>query len=263
MEDLLIVKVGTGVLTKDKNGICSLGDESFKRIGEQVRQLSDAGMSVMLVSSGAITAGITNDGQQREKITDMAELQRYAARGWSEVLRRWKMAIGTEKISSALLTKHEIHDFNTNRKMLDFMTSCFRHGDVVLVNENDAICDDEIRFGDNDTLAAALAVEFAKTRLFNKIQLVLLTNKNGLNRVANDDSTLIKKVTSIASVEEFACQSASCHSRGGMITKVRAAKIAGQAGVETFIANGSAEQAITRTLNGEIGTRFVFIAKHG
>jgi len=256
MESLIIVKVGTSVLTKEKDGICSLDDKSFNRIGAQIRQLSDMNMSIILVSSGAITAGVTSDGRQREVVTYMDELQRYAARGWDAIVQEWKTAIGAEKISPTLLTKHDIHSVNTRRKMLNFMTCCFSQGDVVLVNENDAICNDEIRFGDNDTLSAALAVELAESQLFNKIQLVLLTNKNGLNKVANDDTTLIKKVTNITNVEKFACQSASCHSRGGMVTKIQAAEIAGRAGVATFIANGWVDRAIARALAGEIGTRF-------
>jgi len=257
MKDLLIVKVGTNVPAKTNNQICQLDDESFKNIGAQIRQLSYNGIKIILVSSGAITAGIANDNLCREDINDTAELQRFSARGWHTIIQKWSAAIGAEKVSASLLTKHEIHTAATRQKMLDFMTCCFAHGDIVLVNENDAICDDKIKFGDNDMLAAALATELSESKLSRRIRLVLLTNKNGLNKIENDDTTLIRKVINIAKVERYACQSNNCNSRGGMVSKIQAARLATTTSVETFIANGRMEHAIVRALNGEIGTHFI------
>jgi len=245
-ENLLVVKVGTNVLSNDG---------SFDRIGGEISQLSNDETSVILVSSGAISAGIRHDGKYREDVTDAAELQRYALLGWHDVVQRWGKAI-KKRISPALITKHELDTAATRAKLLGVIACCLVHGDIFLTNENDAVCDDEIRFGDNDTLAGELAVVCTLSGMFQRVRLILLTNKNGLNRVADDDETLIRTVDDIAAIKKYAGDVVDAHSRGGMITKVRAAEIAKQMGVETFIANGWEDRAIARALAGEIGTRF-------
>lgn len=255
-KDLIIVKVGTNVLADTTKGTERLDQSSFARIGRELRQLSDEGHGIILVSSGAVTAGVLGEKKQREAIHSVVELQRYAVRGWDNVVQQWKMAIGEGYVSSALLTKREIHTETMRTKALDVINCCLVHGDIFVVNENDTISDDEIKFGDNDTLAAALAVECARAELFRSVTLVLLTNINGLRANKDDESTLIKKVGDIAEVEHLAGAAANGHSRGGMITKVRAAKTAAAAGIWTYIADGRADQAITKVLRKEIGTCF-------
>lgn len=253
---LLVVKVGTNVLADTSGEIERLDDYSFENIGSELRHLSDKGMGIILVSSGAITAGVVSEGKRREDIKNPTELQRYAARGWDSVVQKWKSVIGNKRVSSTLLTKREIHTEAMRAKVLGVISCCLSHNDIFVVNENDTISDDEITFGDNDTLAALLATECAVAELFKSVKLILLTNINGLNRVIDDDSTLIRTVTDIGSIEQYARNAPSVHSKGGMQTKIQAAKIATQAGVETYIANGRTTQAITKALNGEIGTYF-------
>lgn len=256
-KDLVIVKVGTNILADTTAKDEKLDDQSFLRIGKQVRELSDAGIGVILVSSGAITAGVLGEKKRRGDIDNVFELQRYAARGWDSVVQQWKQSIGSGRVSSTLLTKREIHTEAMRTKALGVMSCCLSHGDVFVVNENDTISDDEIKFGDNDTLAAAIAVECARAELFRSVKMVLLTNINGLRTDRDDATTLVSNVTDIAAVECYAGGAANGHSRGGMATKVRAAKLAAEAGIETFIADGRVDGAIGKVLAGEIGTRFV------
>lgn len=254
--DLLVVKVGTNVLAETGNGHERLDDQTFESIGSEVRQLSDAGNGIVLVASGAITAGVFGEQKRREDISCAVEEQRYAARGWDIVVQKWKSVIGSERVSSTLLTKREIHTDTMRSKLLGVIACCLSYKDIFVVNENDCLSDDEIKFSDNDTLAATLAAECAIAGLAKSVKLILLTNKNGLNEVADDDSTLIRTVTDIDLVEEFAGSAANGHSRGGMKTKVNAARTAKISGVESYIANGRESNVISRTLLGEIGTHF-------
>lgn len=255
-KDLIIVKVGTNVLAATTDGGEALDRQSFEKIGREVRALADAGTGVILVSSGAITAGVLGEQKHREDIDNLFELQRYAARGWDSVVQQWKRSIGSARVSSTLLTKREIHTEAMREKALGVISCCLSHGDVFVANENDTISDDEIKFGDNDTLAAAIAVECARAELFRSVKMVLLTNINGLRADRNDATTLIHKVTDISAVEQYAGEAANGHSRGGMMTKVRAARLAAEAGIETFIADGRIDGAIGKTIAGRIGTHF-------
>ncbi|MCL2037629.1 hypothetical protein FWG95_01330 [Candidatus Saccharibacteria bacterium] len=254
-ENLLVVKVGTNTLV-DASQRC-LNEEAFRRIGDEIRDLTDEKTGIVLVSSGAITAGAMLDGRRRGEVSEMVELQRYAARGWDEIVQRWKAAIGADRVSAALLTKQELLWRNTQAKALNVIGCSLVHGDVFLVNENDTICDDEIRFGDNDTLAAELAASLAASNMFHVVRLILLTNRDGLCKVADDNSTLLRVVTDIENVRQFAGAAENGLSCGGMVTKIASAQIAMCAGVETFIANGRESTVISRALAAEIGTRFV------
>ena len=255
-KDLIIVKVGTNVLTDISEDREILNTQAFDRIGREVRALSDAGMGIILVSSGAITAGVLGDNRRRQDVDNMYDLQRYAARGWDQVVQQWKRSIGGERVSSTLLTKREIHTEAMRTKALGVMSCCLSYNDVFVVNENDTISDDEIKFGDNDTLAAALAVECERSKLFRSVRLVLLTNIDGLRVHKDDAATILREVDDIAQVERYAGAAANEHSRGGMVTKVQAAKVATRAGVATYIADGRMQDAVREVLDHKIGTYF-------
>ena len=254
-ENLLVVKVGTNTLADVDGG--RLNEEAFRRIGGEVRNLTDEKTGVVLVSSGAITAGAMLDCQRCDEETEMVERQRYALRGWDEIIQRWKAAIGADRVSAALLTEQDLRREETRTKALGVIGCALAHGDVPILNENDAVCVEQIRFGDNDTLAANLAAELAISGMFRAVRLILLTNVDGLLKKENDASTIIREVTDIESVRQFAGDTKSKASRGGMKFKVNAAEIATSFGVETFIANGRDEQdAVSRAVAAEIGTRF-------
>ena len=255
-KDLIIVKVGTNVLTDTTDSVEILDQQAFNQIGHEVCRLTDRGFGVIVVSSGAITAGVLGDQKRREDIDNIFALQRYAARGWDIVVQQWKKSIGHQRVSSTLLTKREIHNEAMRTKALGVMSCCLSHGDVFVVNENDTISDDEIKYGDNDTLAAALAVECARAGLFASVKLVMLTNIDGLRTDQNDESTLLRKVTDISSVEKYAGLANNGHSRGGMMTKIKAAKVATTVGVEVYIADGRVNRAVEKALSRQIGTHF-------
>jgi glutamate 5-kinase len=221
-----------------------------------VCQLTDEGGCVVLVSSAAITAGVLSDGKIRTGSEAVVEEQRYAARGWDTVVQKWKSTIGAERVSATLLTKREIHNGNMRRKALGVIACCFEHNDIFVVNENDTISDDEIKFGDNDALAAELAVALAQAGMFKSVQLVLLTDEHGLYKDINDRESLIRKVTDIDEVEGYANGTSSINSTGGMLTKVKAARQATEIGIKTYIAHGRVSNAIKRCLAREVGTYF-------
>lgn len=255
-KELVVVKVGTNVLTDRSGERDRLDTASFHNIGSEIRDMSDNGTGVVLVSSGAITAGILGEKRRREDIADTRELQRYAARGWDNVVQEWKRSIGPERVTPALLTKHELQQKSTKEQMLGVLGVSMAYGDVFVVNENDTISDEEIKFGDNDTLAASLAATIATSGLYKRVRLALLTNIDGLRANKDDPRTLIRTVTDIADVSDIAHDTDDTHSRGGMITKLRAASIAADAGVEMAIVNGRLQRPVTRALNRESGTYF-------
>lgn len=254
-KDLLIVKAGTNTLTTTIDGQEVLDTHIFEQIGREIREITDEGAGVIVVTSAGITAGTINDGVRRSDVKSSVELQRYAARGWRAVVDAWEDAIGQGRVTSALLTKHELHTKSTRDKTLQAIVCCLLFGDVFIVNENDIICDDEIKFGDNDTLAGELAAECATSGLFKSVRLVMLTDINGLRRDKNDASTLIKVVTDIEEAKRYADGAKNVHSTGGMQTKVAAAETARHAD-SVHIADGSEVNAIRRALAGKIGTRF-------
>lgn len=255
--DLVVVKVGTNLLTDTSGDTDTFDDRSYQHIADEINRLSSEGASVILVSSGAISAGIISEGKDRKYVTSLPDVQRYATRGWSIVVNKWKEAIGESRVSVSLLTKSEIHNPGTRAQMLSVIGCCLSHDDIFLINENDCISDFEIRYGDNDVLASEVAVACSESRMFKSVRLVMLTTANGLNRVASDDTTLIREVKNISDVEGFAGGSANEHSRGGMQTKVQAAKLATVKGVDVYVANGRADNVIFDALSGKIGTRFL------
>ncbi len=256
-KDLIIVKVGTNTLVD--HDYDTLHHDVFARISMEIRELQSQDYAVILVSSGAISAGVLNDAKKREHVNDITELQRYAARGWDIVVQKWKDHIGDTHVSSTLLTKRELHNDTMRAQICKVVLCCLAHSDVFLVNENDTISNDEITFGDNDQLAAELAVALQKEADFTTIKLVLLTNTNGLYANIHDESTRIATVQSIDDVAHHIQDANDTHSRGGMSSKLRAAKRATDHNIEVFIADGRAPSTIQQTLAHHTGTHFMVL----
>lgn len=251
---LIIIKVGTNTLVD--HDYDTLHHDVFARISMEIRELQHQGHAVVLVSSGAISAGILGDAKKREHINDVTELQRYAARGWDTVVQKWKDHIGDTRVSSTLLTKRELHDDAMRAQICKVILCCLSHGDTFLVNENDTISNDEITFGDNDQLATELAIALQKEQVFSSIQLVLLTNTNGIYADIHDASSRIEVVRSIDDVIRHINDAGDTHSRGGMGSKLRAATRATQHNIQVFIADGRATDSIHQTLAHKSGTYF-------
>ncbi len=255
-KNILVVKVGTNTLIQKSGSIEELSLSVFNSIADQLQAYIAQGYGIVLVSSGAITAGMVTDGSI-ERAGSMVGQQRHAGIGWPKVATAWDEAFGDTIVFSTLLTRRELGGGQSTRdEALHVIQYALTQGDIVLVNENDVITHEEIEFGDNDTLAATLAVEIAKLDFGKMVTLVLLTDINGLRTNKDDESSLIKVVDRIEDVAIFAGDSNNNASRGGMITKIRAATIARESGVETYIADGKEPNVIARALEGKIGTHF-------
>lgn len=257
IDNVLVIKVGTNTLIKTQSdGSECLDLGAFARIGRQIIELKEQGHHVVLVSSAAITAGmvVTGVAKRPEEIT---KLQRLASIGWRHVLNAWGEAFEDITIGELLLTKQELELPTERDEVLRVTRELMSHGDIAVINENDAITHAEITFGDNDTLAATFAAKIRLSELFgNNIKLVILSDVEGVYRDTTDSRTLIRDIDDITTYEHLALGAAKKHGTGGMISKFAAARIATSNGVEMYIANGKVDSAIKRTLCGVIGTRF-------
>ncbi|MCY6958170.1 glutamate 5-kinase [Clostridium brassicae] len=249
----IVIKVGTSTLTH------STGLLNLNRIEKLVRQISDIhnrGIEVILVSSGAIGAGIGKLGL-KEKPKTIPQKQAAAAVGQGILLHMYeKLFSEYGKIAAQILLTRE--DVSHRTRFLNARNTFFallEQGVIPIVNENDAISIDEIKFGDNDTLSAMVA-SIAEADL-----LILLTDIDGLydsNPNTNPDAKLIRFVEDITEeIEGCAGDSGSKLGTGGMITKINAAKIATYSGSSMVIVDGSTPNILNEILNGsEVGTLF-------
>ncbi|HGG59924.1 MAG TPA: glutamate 5-kinase [Gammaproteobacteria bacterium] len=249
-----VIKIGSALLTNDGAGLNHAG---LKDWAEQIARLRESGREVVLVSSGAVAEGMTRLGwKQRPKA--IHELQAAAAVGQMGLIQAYESRFREHGLHSAqiLLT----HDDMTNRKRYLNARSSLRTlldlGVIPVVNENDTVAIDEIRFGDNDTLAALVA------NLVDADALLLLTDQPGLfdaDPRMNDQAQLIPQANADDdALLDFAGESASQLSLGGMRTKVMAARRAARSGTHTIIAAGREPGVIRRVADGErLGTRIV------
>jgi glutamate 5-kinase len=246
-----VVKIGSALLTADGKG---LAREALSSWVEQMASLVLSGNQLVLVSSGAVAEGMSRMGWQ-QRPTTLHELQAAAAIGQMGLIRAYETCFQKRGLHTAqvLLT----HDDLTNRvrylNARSTLRTLIQLGVVPVVNENDTVANDELRFGDNDTLAAMVA------NLVEADLLVLLTDQNGLYDADprfNPQARLIteSRVDNLL-LDEVAGDSASGLGRGGMQTKVRAARLAARSGTATIIAPGKGEEVLTRIAQGEsLGT---------
>lgn len=246
-----VIKIGSALLTNDGAGLNLAGIATWV---EQISTLSKSGVEVVLVSSGAVAEGMCRLGiSKRPK--SLHELQAAAAVGQMGLIQSYESEFQKYDLHTAqiLLTHDDLSNRqrylnarNTVHSLLDFNV-------VPIINENDTVVTDEIRFGDNDTLAALVA------NLIEADCLLILTDQNGLfdrNPREHDDAKLISEASaddnSLAAMAEGG---AGTYGRGGMATKVSAAKLAARSGTSTLIASGKEEKIIQRLFSGEaLGT---------
>jgi len=253
----VVVKVGTRLVTGDEQ---HLDLKDIAGLVDQIARLHQRGVQVIVVSSGAITAG-----RQKLKLTGRPKGVPYrqvlAAVGQSRLMNTYEYLFDRYNITiaQALLTKtdlsHRAGYLNARNTLLALMEA----GVITIVNENDVISTEEIKerkFGDNDNLSALVA------NLVDADALVILTDIDGLYTAdpgSDPAAELIPLVTEINSqIREMAKASRSDVSTGGMVTKLEAAKLATASGVQVIIANGRTERVLERLVAGEgLGTRFV------
>lgn len=249
----LVVKVGTSTLTY------ATGNINFRRLSRLVEVLSDisnAGVQVVLVSSGAIAVGVGKLGLP-ERPADVPGRQAAAAVGQSELMFLYdKLFSEYSKITSQmLLTGSDLADEERRSHLLNTFEKLLAFGSLPIVNENDSVSVEEIIHGDNDCLSAEVAA------LIGADALVILTDIDGLydgNPKKNPDARRISVVEEITpEIEAMAGGAGSARGTGGMTTKIHAAKIATAYGVDTYVINGTPCDNLYALLEGrDIGTLF-------
>ncbi len=246
-----VVKIGSALLTKEEQG---LNHQGLNDWAEQIAQLRNQGHEVVLVSSGAVAEGMSRLGWQ-ERPPEIHKQQAAAAIGQMGLIQAYESCFQKHELQSAqiLITHEDLGDRRRYLNTRNTLLTLLGLGAIPVVNENDTTATDEIRFGDNDTLAAMVA------NLIDADALIILTDQDGLfdkDPRAHDDATLIKKANACdPALEAFAGGAASSRSRGGMKTKVLAAQRAARSGTHTVIANGHSRKPISRIANGEsVGT---------
>ncbi len=250
----LVVKVGSSLVTNDGRGLDAAAVAAW---AAQIALLKHSGKDVVLVSSGAIAEGVKRLGWSTRPST-MHEQQAAAAVGQMGLVQAYESAFAKWSLHTAqiLLTHDDLAD---RRRYLNARSTLFTllGLDVIpIINENDTVTTDEIRFGDNDTLAALV------TNLIDADVLVLLTDQPGLHTAdprRDPTATLVRAAQAgDASLEAMAGGTGSALARGGMLAKGLAAKRAARSGASTVIANGRDENVLTRLAAGEdLGTSLV------
>lgn len=245
-----VVKIGSALLTNDGKG---LDYASISHWVEQMAQLRERGIELVLVSSGAVAAGMTRLGW-RERPTELHRLQAAAAVGQMGLIQNYEAEFARFELHTAqVLLDHD--DLSSRERYLNArstLTTLLELGVVPVVNENDTVVTDEIRFGDNDTLGALVA------NLVDADVLVILTDQNGMYNAdprSNPDATLISEVAAADKTLDAMAGDGGSLGRGGMITKVRAARVAARSGADTVIVGGRQDNVLTRLADGDnLGT---------
>ncbi|MCE5194406.1 MAG: glutamate 5-kinase [Nitrospiraceae bacterium] len=249
----IVVKIGSNILTDGNNG---LDTKRISVITADIAELIKMGYEVMIVSSGAVAAGMFKLGL-KEKPKDIQLKQAAAAVGQSSLMWAYEKSFGDlgKKVAQVLLTRDDIADRKRYINSKNTLLTLISYAIVPIINENDTVATDEIKFGDNDNLAALVA------GLADAERLIILSDVDGLyssdpNRTAN--SVLINRVEKItAEIEKTAGSTGSAVGTGGMYSKILAAKMAIKNGIIVNIINGKKAGIMLSVVKGELqGTEF-------
>lgn len=253
MKQLAVVKIGTSSLTDEAGAV---NETAVVKLGGEVATVRALGWDVVVVSSGAVAAGVAALGLD-SRPTDIQTLQALSAAGQPRLMRSWDAAFAPHGIvpAQALLVPQDFVDRRQYLHARRTLTRLLELGAVPVINENDAIASDEVRYGDNDRLAALVAHTLAAA------VLVLLTDADGLftdDPRTNATAQLIEHVALNDPLLSIAAgRGGSGRGSGGMASKLDAARIASWSGVPTVIANARQPAVFTAAIAGErIGTRF-------
>jgi glutamate 5-kinase len=250
----IVVKVGSTLVTNEGRGIDAAAVGDWCR---QIAQLVRAGRELVMVSSGAIAEGMKRLGWPARPRA-VHELQAAAAVGQMGLAQIYESALRAHGIGSAqvLLTHADLADRERYLNARSTLVTLLGLGVVPVINENDTVVNDEIKFGDNDTLAALV------TNLLDADALVILTDQRGLfsadPRRDADAQLIATGAAGDPTLERMAGGTGSALGRGGMLTKVLAARRAARSGASTVIASGREADVLLRLAAGEsIGTALV------
>lgn len=244
----IVIKIGSALLTNDGAG---LDGERIGRWVDQISQLRAMGKEIVLVSSGSVAAGMKRLGFAKRP-TQVNELQASAAIGQMELIGMYESHFAKHGLQTAqiLLTNEDLSNRRRYLNARSTLRTLLQLGAIPIVNENDTVVTDEIRFGDNDTLGALV------TNLVEADLLVILTDQQGLfdkNPRDYPDAQLIDYASATdESLISMASGGAGVLGSGGMLTKVTAASLAARSGADTLIAAGRENNIISRLLSGEL-----------
>jgi len=246
-----VIKIGSALLTNDGKGLDTVSIASWV---EQIVGLTKHDIDVILVSSGAIAEGMKRLGWS-ERPDDIHQLQAAAAVGQMGLIQTYESLFAKHEIHTAqiLLTHENLTNADRYENISSTLDNLLELGTVPIVNENDTVATDEIKFGDNDTLAALVA------NLVGANQLIILTDQGGVYDAdprQNANAKLINKIhVDDEKLTQVAGRTGGSFGSGGMYTKVLAAKKAAESNTATIIASGKAENVLTRLQAGEhVGT---------
>ncbi|PXF53687.1 MAG: glutamate 5-kinase [Candidatus Methanophagaceae archaeon] len=250
----IVIKVGTSTLTDDNH---RLAPDKVEKLASEIVELRRRGKEVILVSSGAIGAGI-GKLNLKQRPRDIKLLQATAAVGQSILMStydRYFSAYG-QTIAQLLLTHADFLSRQRYLNLRNTLLTLLKSGVIPIVNENDTTAVDEIKVGDNDNLSALVASNLEADLL------IILTDTDGLftrDPRRSKRAELIPVVRDITpEIERIADRGEKTSSVGGMRTKIEAAKLAMNAGIPVIIANGAEENILLRIVEGEpVGTRFL------
>lgn len=248
-----VIKIGSSLLTADGKG---LDPKAMAGWVKQMVALREAGIELILVSSGAIAAGMSKL-QWNNRPKEMHKLQAAAAVGQMVLVQAWENCFDQYNCQAAqiLLTHEDLSDRQRYLNARTTLRTLVELHIIPVINENDTVTTDEIQFGDNDTLAALVA------NLVEADLLVILTDRDGMfdaDPRTNPDAQLITEAKASDSFLDKIAGGAGSLGKGGMQTKLRAARFAARSGTNTIIVGGKIPNVITKIQQGEkLGTLLV------
>jgi glutamate 5-kinase len=244
----IVLKFGSGVLASPRG--LSLDDRQFRRIAEEVAALIHAGHECCIVSSGAVAAGLGVLGL-KARPDDLAARQACAAVGQAKLMQVYAAHFATHDLCVAqlLLTHGDLDSRTRHTNAKNTLGKLFERRNVVpIINENDSVAVEELRFGDNDRLSAEVAM-LAQADL-----LILLTSVDGL---LDANGARVPLVEDIDEAAKLVRQEKGKFSVGGMASKLQAVKMAVDAGIPTYVVSGRKPGRIAAAAAGKpVGTRF-------
>ena len=246
----IVIKIGSALLTNDGAG---LNEKGIANWVDQIAQLKQQGLEIILVSSGSVAQGMSKLGWEKRP-TALNELQAAAAVGQMGLVQCYESNFARHQYITAqiLLTHADLSNRTRYLNASSTLHTLLGLNVIPIINENDTVITDEIRFGDNDTLGALVA------NLIEADTLIMLTDQDGLY-TADPRSDKTATLIQTANAEDPAIQAMATDGgalgRGGMTTKVRAARLAARSGASSIIVGGRIQDVLTRLISGEsLGT---------
>lgn len=242
----LVVKIGTSSLTNEAG---HLNHDAIAKLSAEIATARQQGHQVILVTSAAITSGLPLIGFEGDRPRDTLTLQAAAAIGQSRLQHAWDSALEMHGIVTAqvLLTPNDFFERKQYLHARQTIERLLQLGVVPVINENDAIADDEIRFGDNDRIAALVA------HAMGAELLVLLTDQAGLFTAdprVDESASLVEEIVAIDKALELAAgQAGTSRGSGGMAAKLTAARMAAWTGVRAVIAAAQREHVLASAID--------------